>query len=99
MLAAAAHESQSSNLFIVDVADAFADINQDDTNIPLNTESGEATLGLATDTGAILYASNGNFANAVQIGTIDNNANANDAFDLNFVAAANVDIVWTHLPN
>ena len=93
VLAAAAHESQSSNLFIVDVADAFADINQDDTNIPLNTESGEATLGLATDTGAILYASNGNFANAVQIGTIDNNANANDAFDLNFVAAANVDIV------
>ena len=44
VLAAAAHESQSSNLFIVDVADAFADINQDDTNIPLNTESGEATL-------------------------------------------------------
>ena len=93
MLAAAAHESQSSNLFIVDIADAFADINQDDTNIPLNTESGEATLGLATDTGAILYASNGNFANAVDIGTIDDDDDANNAPNLNFVAVANVDIV------
>jgi len=83
--AATANASQASNLFIVDVADAFADINQDDTNIPLNTGSGEATLGLANDTGVILYASNGNFANAVDIGTIDDFAN--------FVAAANVDIV------
>ena len=42
----------------------------------------------------ILYSSNGNFANAVQIWIIDNKANANDVFDLNFVAAANkVDIV------
>ena len=74
--AATANASQASNLFIVDAAAAIAAVN---------TQTGEATLALTNDTGVILYASNGNFANAVDIGTIDDFAN--------FVAAANVDIV------
>ena len=74
--AATANASQASNLFVVDTAANIANVN---------TQTGEATLALTNDTGVILYASNGNFANAVDIGTIDD-------FD-NFVAAANVDIV------
>ena len=73
---AAANASQASNLFIVDTAANIANVN---------TQTGEGTLALANDTGVILYAGNGNFANAVDIGTIDDFAN--------FVATANVDIV------
>ena len=73
---ATADASQASNLFIVDAAANIANVN---------TQTGEGTLALANDTGVILYASNGNFANAVDIGTIDDFAN--------FVAIANVDIV------
>jgi hypothetical protein len=73
---ATADASQASNLFIVDTAANIANVN---------TQTGEGTLALANDTGVILYASNGNFANAVDIGTIDDFAN--------FVAIANVDIV------
>ena len=82
--AATANASQASNLFVVDTAANIANVN---------TQTGEATLALAEDTGVILYASNGNFANAVDIGTIDDDDNANNAPNLNFVAAANVDIV------
>ncbi|MCP4818060.1 MAG: hypothetical protein GY883_02650, partial [Shimia sp.] len=74
--AATANASQTSNLFIVDTAAAIAAVN---------TQTGEGTLALTDNTGVILYASNGNFANAVDIGTIDDFAN--------FVATANVDIV------
>lgn len=73
---ATADASQASNLFIVDAAANIANVN---------TQTGEGTLALANDTGVIFYASNGNFANAVDIGTIDDFAN--------FVAIANVDIV------
>ncbi|WP_392351889.1 hypothetical protein [Parasynechococcus sp.] len=73
---ATADASQASNLFIVDTAANIANVN---------TQTGEGTLALANDTGVIFYASNGNFANAVDIGTIDDFAN--------FVATANVDIV------
>jgi hypothetical protein len=74
--AAADLANQASNLFIVDTAANIANVN---------TQTGEGTLALANDTGVIFYAGNGNFANAVDIGTIDDFAN--------FVATANVDIV------
>jgi hypothetical protein len=82
--AATANANQSSNLFIVDTAAAIAGVN---------TLTGQGTLALAEDTGVILYASNGDFANAVDIGTIDNDDDANTAPVLDFVARTNVDIV------
>ena len=82
--AAADLANQASNLFIVDTAANIANVN---------TQTGEGTLALANDTGVILYAGNGNFANAVDIGRIDNDDDANTAPVLNFEATTNVDIV------
>ena len=72
----AANTSQVSNLFIVDNTANILNVN---------TQTGEGTLALDENNGTILYSNNGNFANAVDIGTIDDFAN--------FVASANVEIV------